>query len=292
MLPVIRGTGRDLARDRNIHPRGRNGWRTQLPGSFLTGGPCSSPSFFLLPPLSPTCSQSPSTLSLSPPPFLSRSPQLSSLSSLSSHWRSRDTYALSLFRSSFSLSLVPSVAYTPGTSVRASSACHLRPLSPSVSSSSSLRVCGQFGAMKPQTNRERTRHTAATVPSHFEKYPGKMIRPLLRWRGLCFSLFLLLPSSAAPLPVHRVPLGPRHRARRFPALSRRCFSYFPPSLRRQPRPRFSSSPRRRFAVPSLVPAFLRLDRNGNARCVWTNERFRDERIRGERQEIRYAFRGS
>lgn len=47
MLPVIRGTGRDLARDRNIHPHGRNGWRTQLPGFFLTGGPCGSPSFFL-----------------------------------------------------------------------------------------------------------------------------------------------------------------------------------------------------------------------------------------------------
>lgn len=43
MLPVFRRTDRVSARDRNIHPRGRNGWRTQLPGSFLTGGPCSSP---------------------------------------------------------------------------------------------------------------------------------------------------------------------------------------------------------------------------------------------------------
>ena len=52
-------------RNRNIHPRGRNGWRTQLPGSFLTGGPCSSPSFFLpfpFPSFVTPSSQSPSIL--------------------------------------------------------------------------------------------------------------------------------------------------------------------------------------------------------------------------------------
>lgn len=81
---------------------------------------------------------------------------------------------------------------------QASSPCHLRPLSSLPISSSFPRVCGQFGAAKPQTNRERTRHTASTVPSHFEKYPGKMIRPLLRWRGLRTSF--PSPSFSSPLP--------------------------------------------------------------------------------------------
>ena len=57
-LAVIRRRGRDFARDRNIHPRGRNGWRTQLPGSFLTGGPCGSPSLSLSLSLSHTLSPS------------------------------------------------------------------------------------------------------------------------------------------------------------------------------------------------------------------------------------------
>lgn len=61
--------------------------------------------------------------------------------------------------------------------------------------SSFPRICGQFGAAEPPTDRERIRHTAApTVPSHFEKYPGKMIRPLLR-PGLFLSLSSYLPPS-------------------------------------------------------------------------------------------------
>lgn len=56
------------------------------------------------------------------------------------------------------------------------------------------RICGQFGAAEPPTDREGTRHTAVpTVPSHFEKYPGKMIRPLLR-PGLSHSLSPPRPS--------------------------------------------------------------------------------------------------
>lgn len=89
---------------------------------------------------------------------------------------------------SLSLSLSLSVQNVSRTLLRASSTCHLRPLSSPISSSFP-RICGQFGAVKPQTNRERTRHTAPTVPSHFEKYPGKMIRPLLRWRSLYFFPF-------------------------------------------------------------------------------------------------------
>lgn len=68
MLAVIRRTGRDFVRDRNIHPRGRNGWRTQLPGSFLTGGRAvAHPSFSLI----LSRSQSFSILSLSPLLFVS-----------------------------------------------------------------------------------------------------------------------------------------------------------------------------------------------------------------------------
>lgn len=102
---------------------------------------------------------------------------------------------------SLSLSLSLSVQNVSRTLLRASSTCHLRPLSSPISSSFP-RICGQFGAVKPQTNRERTRHTAATVPSHFEKYPGKMIRPLLRWRSLYFFPFptsiRLFPFSLPP----------------------------------------------------------------------------------------------
>lgn len=66
------------------------------------------------------------------------------------------------------------------------------------------RICGQFGAAEPPTDREGTRHTAVpTVPSHFEKYPGKMIRPLLR-PGLSLSLFLRL----APPPRFAPPWSP------------------------------------------------------------------------------------
>lgn len=85
------------------------------------------------------------------------------------------------------------------------------------SSSSFPRICGQFGAVKPPTDRERTRHTAApTVPSHFEKYPGKMIRPLLRpgRSSLSLSLDFLPPSPFAstpslPPPNFGLPLLPR-----------------------------------------------------------------------------------
>lgn len=57
------------------------------------------------------------------------------------------------------------------------------------------RICGQFEAAKRSTDREGTWHTAApTVPSHFEKYPGKMIRPLLR-PGLSLSISVRLFSS-------------------------------------------------------------------------------------------------
>lgn len=101
--------------------------------------------------------------------------------------------SLSLIRS---LSLSFSVQNVSRTLLRASSTCHLRPLSSPISSSFP-RICGQFGAVKPQTNRKRTRHTAPTVPSHFEKYPGKMIRPLLRWRSLYFLPF---PSSIRLFP--------------------------------------------------------------------------------------------
>lgn len=60
------------------------------------------------------------------------------------------------------------------------------------------RICGQFGAAEPPTDREGTRHTAVpTVPSHFEKYPGKMIRPLLR-PGLSLSLSPPRPSPPPP----------------------------------------------------------------------------------------------
>lgn len=63
------------------------------------------------------------------------------------------------------------------------------------------RICGQFGAAEPPTDREGTRHTAVpTVPSHFEKYPGKMIRPLLR-PGLSLSLSLFLRLAPPPPPI-------------------------------------------------------------------------------------------
>lgn len=77
-------------------------------------------------------------------------------------------------------------------------------------SSSFPCICGQFGAAEPPTDRERTRHTAVpTVPSHFEKYPGKMIRPLLR-PGLSLSLFLFFSSPRPPIcPSLVCPLLPR-----------------------------------------------------------------------------------
>lgn len=91
-------------------------------------------------------------------------------------------------------------------------------------STSFPRICGQFGAAEPPTDCERTRHTAVpTVPSHFEKYPGKMIRPLLR-PGLSFPL-LLPPPCPTVLPTlrHNLPLLPRLSLSREPTAHRLRF---------------------------------------------------------------------
>lgn len=83
------------------------------------------------------------------------------------------------FLRSFSLLSSPPFTYSP----RYTSALPSWPPSPSPffagPFSSFPRICRQFGA--PDGFSREKRHTAApTVPSHFEKYLGKMIRPLLR----------------------------------------------------------------------------------------------------------------
>ncbi|KYN06517.1 hypothetical protein ALC62_02596 [Cyphomyrmex costatus] len=198
-LPAIHGNR--PRRDRNIHPRGREtigGDRCNYSAQRapFTGGPCSSPGYLPL-------SRSHSVFSASPPfiPFLPFSFSPIGTAAIYVYLPiPHPSYEVHKSAISFYFSLPPtSIPLYDLLDTQDALPLHSHLSLLRSPSSSFPRICGQFGAAEPPMDREGTRHTAVpTVPSHFEKYPGKMIRPLLR-PGLSLYLFLRLALPICPL---------------------------------------------------------------------------------------------
>lgn len=217
-LPAIPG---NRSRDRNIHPRGREtiGDRRNYSVSalFLPVAHAVAQAIFF--PFTPSISFR-LLFPVAYLPFI----LLPSIFFFF-HWHGRDTYT-SPFRIPHMRRINPLISFYPSLSLSSYSPpppfytlswIHRTPFLSMATfalsllrrpSSSFPRICGQFGAAEPPMDREGTRHTAVpTVPSHFEKYPGKMIRPLLRSSlslslSLSFSLRIALPicpSLSLPL---------------------------------------------------------------------------------------------